>query len=121
MILTRCLAVLMTLVLALSSTIPQGWMPAAGSDGKVLLVICTTDGPSERWIDLGDTHPAHDETDSRMPCPFAATPDVEFDHPTTLALTLAAPMRARWDQADFTHRSAGMHWRYDARGPPALS
>lgn len=121
MILTRLLALLTITTLALASAIPQGWMPTAGTDGKVLLVICTGDGPTERWVDLDQDHPPHDDTDSRMPCPFAATADSSFNQPDLLILTVAAPLSARWNHEDFTHRSAGMHWRYDARGPPTLS
>lgn len=121
MILPRLYTLMTMIALALSGTIPQGWMPAAGADGKVLLVICTSDGPTERWVDLDGDEPPHDDTDSRMPCPFAGTMDPGLSQPDSFTLTRAQPVQARWDRSEFTHRSAGMHWRYDARGPPALS
>ncbi len=111
---------LLLFTLALASLIPTGWMPASSSDGKVLLVICTTDGTQEQWVDLdGDTTPA-EQMDDRS-CPFSTLttagviPDIGPIH------IHGSVLSARWVHEPFTHYSAGFHWRYDARGPPALS
>lgn len=114
----------MLLAIAIAGLIPAGWMPAHASDGKVLLVICTTDGVQERWVDLDEDapHPAPaDQMDDRS-CPFSAlSPHANLTQNTPLVLDLHSALRARWTHEGFTHHSAGFHWRYDARGPPALS
>ncbi len=115
------------IALAVAGMIPAGWMPEVGEDGRVLLVICTADGIQERWVDLGDEkeQPSHEDSDhegSRV-CPFGALTQSALV-PNTAALALALPMtpqRSPWAHELFTHASAGFHWRYDARGPPALS
>ena len=37
------------------------------------------------------------------------------------ALPVTPLLSDRWADEPFTHYTAGFHWRYDARGPPALS
>ncbi|WP_372571693.1 DUF2946 domain-containing protein [Ruegeria jejuensis] len=112
------LVICLTLIaLALSSFIPQGWMPA-GSGDKMLLVLCVGDGTVERWVDLDDSDPLHDETDERMPCAYGALHSAELLPDTRPVLLLASTQTERWSHADFTHRSAGFYARYDARGPP---
>ncbi|MEP2715563.1 DUF2946 family protein [Pseudophaeobacter sp.] len=114
----------MLLAIAAAGLIPAGWMPAHASDGKVLLVICTTDGVEERWVDMGEGEPQRtpaDQMDDRS-CPFSAlTTHADLAQNTPVDLALKTPQRARWAHEGFTHHSAGFHWRYDARGPPALS
>ncbi|GAB5435175.1 DUF2946 family protein [Falsiruegeria mediterranea] len=121
MILIRFAAVMVLIAVAVTSAIPQGWMPATTADGRMLLVLCTSDGVVETWVDLNEDEPDHQDSDERMPCPYAGltdvTPSMTFDGPFPLTF----PAQARWARAEFTHRSAGFHWRYDARGPPALS
>lgn len=111
---------LLLLTLALASLIPAGWMPAYSSDGKVLLVICTADGTQEQWVDLdGDTTPA-EQMDDRS-CPFSTLITTGLI-PEIGPIQVYGPMlTARWAHEPFTHYTAGFHWRYDARGPPALS
>jgi len=116
----RLSSFLVLLAIMLAGLIPAGWMPATSSDGKVLLVICTTEGVQEQWVDLGgDTAPV-EQMDDRS-CPFAAVATAGLLPGTISALPLNAAMTARWDHEPFTHHTAGFHWRYDARGPPALS
>lgn len=114
----------MLLAIACAGMIPAGWMPAHGSDGKVLLVICTTEGVEERWVDLGDDTPRpapSDQMDDRS-CPFSAhSIHADLLQTTPIDLALSSPLRARWARQSFTHHTAGFYWRYDARGPPALS
>jgi hypothetical protein len=38
-----------------------------------------------------------------------------------IALPLMPALAAQWAHMGFTHHTAGFHWRYDARGPPAFS
>ncbi|MGR3620697.1 DUF2946 domain-containing protein [Pseudophaeobacter sp.] len=119
----RLLSYLMMLAILAVGLIPAGWMPAHGSDGKVLLVICTTDGVEERWIDLGEGVPAPTgggQMEDRI-CPFSALSASATLPAGGLALTLKAPVTDRWSHEGFTHHTAGFHWRYDARAPPALS
>lgn len=112
------LVICLTLVaLALSSAIPQGWMPASSGD-KMLLVLCIGDGTVERWVDLDESDPLHDETDDRMPCGYGALHIAELRPDSRPIILLARTLTQRWNHADFTHRSAGFHARYDARGPP---
>ncbi|WP_170334051.1 DUF2946 domain-containing protein [Ruegeria arenilitoris] len=114
-------AVLTTLAIALTGTIPQGWMPAKNTDGKVLLVLCTGEGTVEQWVDLDAEDPIHDEVDQRIMCPFAGL-TTNVDLPTVGAiLPFGASIQPRWSHRDFTHRSAGFHSRYDARAPPVFS
>jgi hypothetical protein len=114
----------MLLAIACAGLIPAGWMPAHDSDGKVLLVICTTDGTEERWVDLGGDTPQPapaDQMDDRS-CPFSAhSTHADLLQSPAIDLGLTLPLRARWAYEGFTHHTAGFHWRYDARGPPALS
>jgi Protein of unknown function (DUF2946) len=121
MILIRFAAVMVLIAVAVTSAIPQGWMPATTADGRMLLVLCTSDGVVETWVDLNEDEPDHQDSDERMPCPYAGltdvTPSMTFEGPFPLTF----PAQARWARAEFTHRSAGFHSRYDARGPPALS
>ncbi|MES0827487.1 DUF2946 domain-containing protein [Ruegeria sp. SCP11] len=117
----RLFALLTTLALLLTGAIPQGWMPAMGNDGKVLLVLCTGEGTVEQWVDLDPSEPIHDEGDQRTMCPFAGlSADITF--PTIGSIIpFAASIQPRWAHRDFTHRSAGFYARYDARAPPAFS
>jgi hypothetical protein len=123
-VISRLLSYVMLLAIACAGMIPAGWMPAHNSDGKVLLVICTTEGAVERWVDLGDEAPLPalaDQMDDRS-CPFSAlSTHVDLLQTTQIDLELTTPLRARWAHEGFTHHAAGFHWRYDARGPPALS
>jgi hypothetical protein len=111
------------LVLAVMAAgmIPAGWMPGTDSDGKVLLVICTADGVQEQWVDLDGSPPDMPEDMAASACPFSGlNPDADLPA-FALARVIEPAQAARWARAGFTHRSAGFHWRYDARGPPALS
>ena len=110
------------LSLTLASAIPQGWMPVIGADERILLVICTDEGPQERWVDLNEpSPPPHEQTDERHICAFAGH-GVQAMMPTADAVQiLPRTMTARWHRATFTHRSAGFLPRYDARGPPHFS
>lgn len=113
----------MLLAIAATGLIPAGWMPAHDSDGKVLLVICTTDGVEELWVDLGDGAPrptGGDQMEDRS-CPFTALSASATLPDAGYPLDLRGYVSARWTDLEFTHHSAGFHWRYDARGPPALS
>ncbi|WP_170419424.1 DUF2946 domain-containing protein [Ruegeria atlantica] len=117
----RLFPVLTLAAIVLTSAIPQGWMPAMGSDGKVLLVICTGEGTVEQWVDLDPDGPVHDDTDSRTLCPFAGlTSDAQLPL-VGATIPFAAVIQPRWVHRDFTHRSAGFYARYDARGPPFFS
>ncbi|WP_278923513.1 DUF2946 family protein [Pseudophaeobacter profundi] len=122
--LSRLLPYVMLLAITAAGLIPAGWMPAHAGNGKVLLVICTTDGVEERWVDLGDDAPQPipaDQMDDRS-CPFSAlSTHGNLPQNTPLVLDLTPSLGARWAHESFTHYSAGFHWRYDARGPPALS
>ncbi|WP_164661601.1 DUF2946 family protein [Tropicibacter sp. Alg240-R139] len=109
------------LAVALTSAIPQGWMPATSDDGRILLVLCTADGAVETWVDLNEGDPDHHDSDERMSCPFAGTSESALELAFAGPFPLTFPLQARWAHDEFTHRSAGFHWRYDARGPPALS
>ena len=111
---------LVLLAIVLAGLIPAGWMPAANADGKVLLVICTTEGVQEQWVDMGGNTPPVEQMDDRS-CPFAAVTTAAVLAGSFSTLPLDASMTARWDREVFTHHTAGFHWRYDARGPPALS
>ncbi|WP_170332187.1 DUF2946 domain-containing protein [Ruegeria arenilitoris] len=117
----RILGVLTLLALAITGAIPQGWMPARGHDGKILLVLCTGEGTVEQWVDLDPSDPIHDETDERVMCPFAGlTADATVpEHKVILPFEM--PIQPRWSHEDFTHRSAGFFARYDARAPPLHS
>ncbi|NIZ14822.1 DUF2946 family protein [Phaeobacter sp. HF9A] len=111
------------LAILVAGLIPAGWMPGSGTEGKMLLVICTGDGPQELWVDPdGDTAPEHseDKQGSRS-CPFAAQAPVIAHVAAELPLPLMGPTRDLWFHAAFTHHTAGYYWQYDARGPPALS
>lgn len=117
----RIFPFLTLLALMLTSAIPQGWMPAMGGDGKVLLVICTGEGTVEQWVDLDPDGPMHDDTDLRAMCPFAGlTADIHLPS-VGATVPFAATIQPHWDHRDFTHRSAGFYARYDARGPPIFS
>ncbi|MCG7624763.1 DUF2946 family protein [Epibacterium sp. Ofav1-8] len=110
------------LAILIAGLIPAGWMPVTAQGGKVLLVLCTGDGPQEMWVELGDDAPAHEEDESASRnCPLAAQPQLAAHTATQLPLPLMGPERDLWFRAPFTHHTAGFHWRYDARGPPALS
>ncbi|CUK15061.1 hypothetical protein RUE5091_03833 [Ruegeria denitrificans] len=114
----RFFTLLTTLALLLTGVFPQGWMPAMGNDGKVLLVLCTSDGMVEQWVDLEPRGPMHDDTDNRPLCPFVGlTADVDL--PTIESIIpFTASIQPRWVHRDFTHRNAGFYARYDARAPP---
>ncbi|MFC6252358.1 DUF2946 family protein [Pseudophaeobacter arcticus] len=121
----RLLSYVMLLAIAAAGLLPAGWMPAHASDGRVLLVICSDDGLVERWVDLDDGDAQQDNHDRQMDksnCPFAGLSnpaDLPQHSPVLLGSTM--PSLARWAHEEFTHHPAGLHWRYDARGPPALS
>ncbi|WP_254439291.1 DUF2946 domain-containing protein [Ruegeria arenilitoris] len=119
--LTRIFPVLTVIALVLTSAIPQGWMPAMGSDGKVLLVICTGEGTVEQWVDLNTDEPVHDDTDQRILCPFAGLSSDIVLPSVGAVVPFAASIQPRWNHRDFTHRSAGFYTRYDARAPPLFS
>ncbi|WP_323775776.1 DUF2946 family protein [Leisingera sp.] len=120
--LRRLPSMLVVIALAVAGLIPSGWMPASAQDGKVLLVICTGTGPVETWVDLdgGVDHVPTEQMEDRS-CPFAALAAVALLPDHLIDLGLNAPLEDRWSREAFTHHSAGFHWRYDARGPPALS
>lgn len=120
--LRRLPSLLVVIALAVAGLIPSGWMPAPVQDGKVLLVICTGSGPVETWVDLDgdDTHTPAEQMEDRS-CPFAALGAVALLPDSLIDLDLNLPLSDRWSREAFTHRTAGFHWRYDARGPPALS
>lgn len=119
----RLSSYLLLIALAVAGMIPSGWMPTVGTDGKVLMVICTSEGDVEQWVDLGDDTSPHDgeDHDGDRICPFAALSQTAMlTESPALPLDLSL-RRSPWAHAAFTHHSAGFHWRYDARGPPALS
>ena len=117
----RLFTLLTTLAVLLTGVIPQGWMPTTGNDGKVLLVLCTGDGPVEQWVDLDPSDPIRDDTDQRVPCPFSGlTTDVSLPLAGDVIL-LTALIQPLWVHRDFTHRSAGFYPHYDARAPPISS
>ncbi|MDC0657839.1 DUF2946 family protein [Leisingera sp. SS27] len=120
--LSRLPSLLVVIALAVAGLIPSGWMPASAQDGKVLLVICTGHGPVETWVDLdsGEPHAPAEQMEDRS-CPFAALGAVALLPGSLISLNLEPPLSDRWSREAFTHRTAGFHWRYDARGPPALS
>ncbi|MBE1282886.1 MAG: DUF2946 domain-containing protein [Rhodobacteraceae bacterium] len=114
--------ILVLVALTVGGMIPIGWMPDARADGKVLLVICTPEGVQETWVDLdGDpSEQAPEHADQRV-CPFSALSFATLEmHPGT-ALPVEYRIGALWTHEPFTHHTAGFHWRYDARGPPAHS
>ncbi len=117
----RLSSFLVVIALAVAGMIPAGWMPTAGEDGRMLLVICTSDGTVEQWVDLDtdDNHTPADPMEDRS-CPFGAlgTHIVLNDTPLDI-IDQSAPLMARWADQPFTHASAGFYTRYDARGPPA--
>lgn len=121
----RLASYLVVIALAVAGLIPSGWMPANAQDGKVLLVICTTEGAVETWVDLdgGENDGGHAPTEQMedRSCPFAALGAVATLPESLIDLNLEAPLSDRWSREAFTHHTAGFHWRYDARGPPALS
>lgn len=118
----RLASYLVVIALAAAGLIPSGWMPATGQDGKVLLVICTGSGMVETWVDLeGEGGHAPTEQMEDRSCPFAALGAVALLPDSLIDLNLEAPLTDRWSREAFTHHTAGFHWRYDARGPPALS
>ncbi|PZR00735.1 MAG: hypothetical protein DI533_09420 [Cereibacter sphaeroides] len=54
----RCVALLaMLLPFMAVSALPQGFMPGRTESGLVTVVICTSDGPQEMLLDLGDPQP----------------------------------------------------------------
>ncbi|WP_035919892.1 DUF2946 family protein [Leisingera aquimarina] len=118
----RLASFLVVIALAVAGLIPAGWMPASAQDGKVLLVICTSNGIQEAWVDLGDggSHGPAEPMDDRS-CPFAALGTVALLPDSLIDLNIETPLTDRWSREAFTHHTAGFHWRYDARGPPALS
>jgi hypothetical protein len=121
--LRRLPSLLVVIALAVAGLIPTGWMPGSSTDGKVLLVICTGTGPVETWVDLGGDTPDHapaEQMEDRS-CPFAAIGALALLPDSQISLELTAPLSSRWAREAFTHHTAGFHWRYDARGPPALS
>ena len=117
----RCVITLTALALLVTGFIPHGWMPTLGDDGRVLLVICTSDGVVEQWVDLSDDDPIHDEADDRAMCPFAGLLTAGAIPTVGLVLPFEGTIQPRWTFRDFTRRSAGFHTRYDARGPPVFS
>lgn len=121
---TRLSSYLLLIALAVAGMIPAGWMPAVGEDGKVLMVICTSEGDVEQWVDLDSDTSGHepDDHDGDRVCPFGALSHTTAILMASPALPLKlAPRRSPWAHEVFVHHSAGFHWRYDARGPPALS
>ncbi|WP_254054592.1 DUF2946 domain-containing protein [Roseovarius sp. EL26] len=120
--LPRFITLITLLALTIVSTIPQGWMVNSDANGKMLLVLCTSDGAQEVWVDFGDTPPSdHDQQDELMPCPFSGIASSDIPAFAQIAALKQTPRPAPWAQSDFTHRSAGFYTRYDARGPPAFS
>lgn len=113
------------LATVLAGMIPAGWMPVTATDGKVLLVICTSDGVQETWVDLGTSegegHIPADENMTDRSCPYAAPASLAHWQTDVFALPHAPGLSERWESQGFTHHSAGFHWRYDARGPPVFS
>lgn len=120
--LSRLPSLLVVIALAVAGLIPSGWMPTSAQDGKVLLVICTGHGLVETWVDLddGEPHAPAEQMEDRS-CPFAGLGAVALLPDSLIDLNLDTPLRDRWSREAFTHHTAGFHWRYDARGPPALS
>lgn len=118
----RLSSYLIVIAVAVAGLIPSGWMPGTAQDGKVLLVICTGTGPVETWVDLdgGGDHAPTEQMEDRS-CPFAALSAVATLPDSLIDLNLDTPLIDRWSREAFTHHTAGFHWRYDARGPPALS
>ena len=114
--------ILTLMALMVAGMIPVGWMPSAQTDGKVLLVLCTPDGVQEAWVDLDGDTPDHgpDHEDQRV-CPFSALNVATIGATADHALPVEYRISALWAREPFTHHTAGFHWRYDARGPPALS
>ncbi|MCL6283599.1 DUF2946 domain-containing protein [Ruegeria sp. 2012CJ41-6] len=114
------LVICLTLIaLALSSAIPQGWMPAGAGD-RMLLVLCTGNGTVERWVDLDGDDPLHEETEERISCAFGTMQTAGLLSDSRVVTLLPSMLTERWATAGFTHRSAGFHARYDARGPPQV-
>jgi hypothetical protein len=118
--LSRLPATLLLVAMMCASLVPSGWMPQVAHDGQVLLVICTGTGVQERWVDLDDGHAPADQMEDRS-CQFASTAEPDALAGTFSVFVTMATLGERWSQNDFTHRSAGFDWRYDARGPPSLS
>lgn len=117
----RAIGALILLAVLTTGAIPQGWMPAQGNDGKILLVLCTGEGTVEQWVDLDADQPVHDDSDTRIMCPLAGlTADASIPG-ITMVIPADFHIQSRWDHSDFTHRSAGFYTRYDARGPPQIS
>jgi hypothetical protein len=103
-----------------ASLVPAGWMPSVGNDGQILLVICTGHGVEERWVDVDDGNAPVEQMEDRS-CPFGATAEPDALAGSFSVFITMATLGESWSQNDFTHRSAGFDWRYDARGPPSLS
>ena len=119
----RQLSLVLTLMaLTVAGMIPVGWMPSAQTDGKVLLVLCTPDGIQETWVDLDGDDPNHaPEHEDQRVCPFSALNVAAITAHAKDALPVEYRISALWAREPFTHHTAGFHWHYDARGPPALS
>lgn len=107
------------LAVLLVGLIPSGWMPVS-HDGKTLLVLCTAEGVQEVLVDLEGQGPDHPQHEDRS-CPFGALQPLALFEGTALPLRLEPVTAVTWSREAFTHHTAGFHWRYDARGPPALS
>ncbi|CUH77521.1 hypothetical protein TRM7557_01415 [Tritonibacter multivorans] len=118
----RLAAYCLLLATLAAGMIPAGWMPAQ-TDGKMLLVLCTTDGVQETWVDIdaSDEHAPMGEQMEDRSCPFAAPVHVALLPSAEIPLPRMPALAAQWAQMGFTHHTAGFHWRYDARGPPAFS
>lgn len=122
-------ALLLAAVLALRVLVPAGFMPMAGADGRLTVMVCSGEGSRAMTIVIpglgeGRGKPAPADRDKAGgPCAFAghAAPWLSSVDPVLLIAALAAvAMLALFASRPFALRTAA-HLRPPLRGPPAAS
>lgn len=115
-------SLLLLAVLALRAVVPAGTMPAAGDDGRIVLLLCNADAGRTILFDPGTGDSRNDFAADTQPCVFAGS-FAAFGGPVPVLpavafFTLLLP--AGWSKTSPAAITAA--WRLPpAHAPPAIA